>query len=90
MAIDDLRGGDEEASVRLGQQAFGSTEPFDPDQPRLPSGRHLGAYLDGTLVGQVRRHPFGQYFGGRRLPCAGISGVVVAPRPATPTWPAGC
>jgi predicted acetyltransferase len=40
----------------------------------------MAAYLDGTLVGQTRRHEFGQYFGGRRLACAGISGVGVAPQ----------
>lgn len=40
----------------------------------------MAAYQGGALVGQVRRHQFGQYFGGRRLACAGISGVTVAPQ----------
>ena len=79
IGIDDLRGGDAEVAHTLAQQAFGGTEPFDPDRPELPPGRHVAAYLDGTLVGQVRRFAFGQYFGGRRLPCAGISTVAVAP-----------
>lgn len=80
ISIEDVRPGDEEAAFRLGQQAFGGTDPFDPERPGVGAGRHVGAYLDGTLVGQVRRHAFGQWFGGRLLRCAGISGVVVAPQ----------
>ena len=79
MAIQDVGDGDAEAAQRLGQQAFGGTEAFDPRRPGVGPGRHVGAYLGGTLVGQVRRHAFGQWFGGRLLPCAGISGVTVAP-----------
>ena len=79
ITIEDLRDDDREAASLLGRQAFGGSEPFDPDRPGLGAGRHLAAYRAGRLVGQVRRHPFGQHFGGRRLPCAGISGVVVAP-----------
>ena len=78
MAIQDVGDGDAEAAQRLGQQAFGGTEAFDPRRPGVGPGRHVGAYLGGTLVGQVRRHAFGQWFGGRLLPCAGISGVTVA------------
>lgn len=77
--IEQVHHGDEEAAQRLGRQAFGGTEPYDPERPGVGEGRHLGAYLDGTLVGQVLRHAFGQHFGGRRLACAGISGVTVAP-----------
>ena len=80
ISIEDVRPADVEAAFRLGQQAFGGTDPFDPERPGVGAGRHVGAYLDGTLVGQVRRHAFGQWFGGRRLPCAGISGVAVAPQ----------
>jgi predicted acetyltransferase len=80
ISIEDLHHGDEERAHRLGRQAFSSTEPFDPDRPGVGEGRHMAAYLDGTLVGQVRRLGFGQYFGGRRLACAGISGVAVAPQ----------
>jgi predicted acetyltransferase len=79
ISIEDLRDGDREAASLLGQQAFGGTDPFDPDRPGVGEGRHVAAYRDGRLVGQVRRHAFGQHFGGRRLACAGISGVVVAP-----------
>jgi predicted acetyltransferase len=79
VSIEDLRPGDEEAALRLGQQAFGGTDRYDPDRPGPGPGRLVAAYLDGRLVGQVRRHAFGQHFGGRRLPCAGISGVAVAP-----------
>jgi predicted acetyltransferase len=77
--IDDLRPGDEAAAFDLGRQAFGGSDRFDPERPGMAPGRHVAAYLDGALVGQVRRHAFGQHFGGRRLPCAGISGVAVAP-----------
>ena len=80
ISVEDLRSGDEEDAFRLGKQAFGFTDPFDPERPHLADGRHLAAYLDGRLVAQVRRHPFGQYFGGRRVACAGISGVTVAPQ----------
>jgi predicted acetyltransferase len=79
ITIEDLRSGDEESAFQLGQQSFGGTERFDPERPGVGEGRHVAAYLDGRLVGQTRRHEFGQYFGGRRLACAGISGVGVAP-----------
>jgi predicted acetyltransferase len=79
LRIEDLHPADREAAHRLGQQAFGGTYPFDPDRPGVGEGRHVAAYLDGRLVGQVRRHAFGQWFGGHRLACAGISGVNVAP-----------
>ncbi len=79
ISIEDLRDRDREAATLLGQQAFGGTDPFDPERPGVGEGRHIAAYRDGQLVGQVRRHAFGQHFGGRRLTCAGISGVVVAP-----------
>ena len=79
ITIEDLRGDDREAASLLGRQAFGGSEPYDPDRPGVGARRHVAAYRDGRLVGQVRRHGFGQHFGGRRLPCAGISGVVVAP-----------
>lgn len=79
ITIDDLRPGDAEAAFRLGRQAFGGTDRFDPDRPTPGPGRHVAAYQDGALAGQVRRMAFGQWFGGRRLACAGISGVAVAP-----------
>ena len=79
ISIEDLRSGDEEAALRLGQQSFSGTDPHDPERPGVGPGRHVAAYQDGTLVGQVRRQAFGQWFGGRRLACAGISGVGVAP-----------
>lgn len=79
MRIEEVRDEDREAAHRLGQQAFGGRDRFDPDRPGVGAGRLVGAYRDGRLVGQVRRHAFGQWFGGRRLPCAGISGVAVAP-----------
>jgi predicted acetyltransferase len=80
ITIEDLRSGDEERAFQLGQQSFGGTDRFDPERPGVGEGRHVAAYLDGALVGQTRRHEFGQYFGGRRLACAGISGVGVAPQ----------
>ncbi|MDQ6696321.1 MAG: GNAT family N-acetyltransferase, partial [Actinomycetota bacterium] len=80
ISVEDLRSGDEEDAYKLAQQAFGGTDPYDPDRPSVGPGRHVAAYLDGTPVALVRRHAFGQYFGGRRLACAGISGVTVAPQ----------
>ena len=80
IVVEDLHGGDEELALRLGQQAFGGTDPYDPERPGPGDRRHVAAYLDGNLVGQVRRLAFGQWFGGRRLACAGISGVTVAPQ----------
>ena len=78
ISLEDLRSGDEAQALLLGQQAFGGTDPYDPERPSVGEGRHLAAYRDGRLVAQVRRHRFGQYFGGRRLACAGISGVSAA------------
>lgn len=79
ISVEHLRKGDEAEALRLGQQAFGGTDAYDPERPTVGEGRHLAAYRDGRLLAQVRRHQFGQYFGGRRLACAGISGVSVAP-----------
>jgi len=39
----------------------------------------LCAYDRGRLVGTARSIPFDQWFGGARVPCAGIAGVAVQP-----------
>lgn len=72
---------DAEAVHVLAMRAF-SARPgtaYDPDRPRVPDERRLVAELDGRVVGHLGAWEFGQWFGGRRVPVAGISAVTVAP-----------
>jgi len=41
--------------------------------------RTVGAFEAGRLVAMVGAHAFGQYFGGRRVPMAGVASVAVVP-----------
>lgn len=52
------------------------------DEPRpgaVGLGGKLCAYEDDLLVGVATAIPLGQWFGGRRTSCSGVSGVAVAP-----------
>lgn len=65
----------------LAMRAFSSRPgtPVDPERPRVPNERRLVAELDGRVVGHIGAWELGQWFGGRRVPVAGVSAVVVAP-----------
>jgi predicted acetyltransferase len=72
---------DAEATHVLAMRAFSSRPgtPADPDRPRIPDERRLVAELDGRVVGHLGAWAFGQWYGGRRVPAAGIAAVTVAP-----------
>ena len=66
----------------LGAQAFAVTPtPVDPaHRPYLLAGhRRVVGQDGGRLVAHAGAWSFGQWFGGGRLPCAGVAGVSVAP-----------
>lgn len=77
--IESLRPGDEERRHALGRLAFGGTIPYDPDAPTLAPERVVAAYDGDRLLGAVVTLDFDQFWGGARLACGGVSGVVVAP-----------
>jgi predicted acetyltransferase len=72
---------DAEAAHVLAMRAFSSRPgtPIDPERPRIPDERRLVAELDGRVVGHLGAWGFGQWFGGQRVPVAGIGAVTVAP-----------
>src|SRR5690554_6828845 len=62
------------------RQAFGATNPFDPDvYGRVPADLALGAYVNGVLNAATVVHAYRQTWNGARIPCGGVGGVVVAP-----------
>jgi predicted acetyltransferase len=72
---------DAEAVHVLAMRAFSSRvgTPMDPERPRIADDRRLVAEVDGRVVGHLGAWDLGQWFGGRRIPVAGISAVTVAP-----------
>lgn len=71
---------DHEVSFTIDHVAFGGSDPLDERwraQARSVPG--LLAEVDGRPAGQLRVVPFGQLFGGRSVPMAGISSVGVEP-----------
>jgi predicted acetyltransferase len=71
---------DAEASFRLGRLSFGGPPTLDESwRARARTAVGLLAEEDGRLVGQLRIRPYGQLFGGRSVPMAGIAGVGVEP-----------
>ena len=79
LTIESFRPGDEERRHALGRQAFGATNPFDPDAPMLDPARVVCAYAGDLLVGTVITLDFAMTWGGRAVPCGGVSGVIVSP-----------
>ena len=66
----------------LGAQAFAVTPtPVDPAMRPylLAEHRRVVGEQGGRLVAHAGAWSFGQWFGGGRLPCAGVAGVSVAP-----------
>lgn len=85
MEIRDLALDDLDAALDVRSRSFGPLSSADVDQWKamvtraVAAGRQLAAYDGGAVVATARINAFGQWWGGRRLPMAGIGGVVVAP-----------
>lgn len=79
ISIESIREGDEEQRNDLRRQAFGGTEPFDASLPTPDPDRTVAAYVADGLVATVVTHGFHMWWGGRSVPCGGVSGVVVRP-----------
>jgi len=79
VTIAPVRPEQQERRHALMRQAFNATGSYDPDAPLLPEDRAIGAHLGGELVGTVLTLAFAQTWGGRPVPCGGVSGVTVAP-----------
>lgn len=77
--MESLRPGDEVHRHALMRQAFNGTQRFDPDLPQLDPDRAVCTYDGDRLVGTVLTFDFAQTWGGRLVPCGGLSGVAVAP-----------
>jgi predicted acetyltransferase len=79
LTIESVRDGDGERFHGLMRQAFGGTMAYDPDEPRLDPDQTVCSYLGGDLVGSMITLDFDQTWGGRPVPCGGVSGVTVVP-----------
>lgn len=79
LTIEPIRSGDRPRHHALMRQAFGGTETFDPEAPEGDPDNFVCAYLGDEMVGSVLTFGFAMTWGGRAVPCAGVSGVVVAP-----------
>lgn len=79
LTIESIRPGDEARRHELARQAFGATSAFDPQSPTLDPEQVVCAYDGDLLVGAVITLSFTMTWGGRPVPCGGVSGVVVAP-----------
>jgi GNAT superfamily N-acetyltransferase len=79
LTVESLRAGDEVHRHALVRQAFNATHAFDPDLPDLDPDRVVCTYDGERLLGTVLTFDFAQTWGGRAVPCGGVSGVAVAP-----------
>ena len=80
LTIESIRSGDRERHHALMRQAFGGTDAFDPSAPQTDPDKFVCAYLGDQMVGSVLTFDFAMTWGGRRVPCGGVSGVVVSPQ----------
>lgn len=80
LTIESIRSGDRERHHALMRQAFGGTDAFDPSAPQTDADKFVCAYLGDQLVGSVLTFDFAMTWGGRRVRCGGVSGVVVSPQ----------
>lgn len=79
LIIRPLREDEQDVARDIHRRAF-NIPPADAERfPPPPLEDRRGAELDGRLVGVLRLHRFGQFFGGRRVESVGIGGVAVAP-----------
>ena len=79
ITVESIRPESEEDRWDLGRQAFGGTDAYDPNRPSPEPDRVVAAYDGDRLVGTVVSLDFTMTWGGARVPCAGVSGVVVRP-----------
>ncbi|HUG84495.1 MAG TPA: GNAT family N-acetyltransferase [Euzebya sp.] len=84
MAIDVrvLTATDRPAGFGLRVDAFtaeGSATWPEEGEIYMPDGRRVGAFDGDLMVGHAGAWDFGQWFGGRRVPMAGVAGVIVRP-----------
>ncbi|MGH1561307.1 GNAT family N-acetyltransferase [Mumia sp. DW29H23] len=85
MEIRDLSPDDLDAALDVRSRSFGPLSSGDVDHWKamvvraIDQHRVVAAYDGGTVVATARINAFGQWWGGRRVPMAGIGGVVVAP-----------
>ena len=77
--IETIRSGDEAQRHDLRRQAFGPTDPYDPDLAVPDPERTVAAYVGDDLMGTVVALDFTMTWGGSPVPGAGVSGVVVRP-----------
>lgn len=80
LTIESIRPGDRERHHALMRQAFGSTDAFDPSAPQTDPDKFVCAYEGDQMVGSVLTFDFAMTWGGRRVRCGGVSGVVVSPQ----------
>jgi GNAT superfamily N-acetyltransferase len=81
LTLDD----DLQAEVELRRQAFGPSNDADRDRAlamaadSVLAGRHLGVFDRQRMIGAARYLDMRQWWHGRSVPMAGVSGVKVAP-----------
>lgn len=80
LTIESIRPGDLERHHSLMRQAFGGTETFDPDAPSSDERKYVCAYLADQLVGSMLTFDLPMTWGGRSVPCGGLSAVTVSPQ----------
>jgi predicted acetyltransferase len=80
LTIESIRSGDRERHHALMRQAFGGTDAFDAGAPETDPDKLVCAYLGDQMVGSMLTFDFAMTWGGRRVPCGGLSGVVVSPQ----------
>ena len=81
----DLTRDDLDAAISIRNRCFGIAPVASLDGWRKEAGefsdarRYLGVFDDDRLVAAAKIRDFSQWWAGRRMPMAGIAGVVVAP-----------
>lgn len=79
MEIRRLDEDDTDAMRRHFTEAFGEHDPPDPPVSMFADGKTWwGAQVDGRLVATVLDRRYDSWFGGERVPTAGVGGVAVA------------
>ncbi|NYH89530.1 GNAT family N-acetyltransferase [Actinopolymorpha rutila] len=82
LQVRTARDNDRQALHDLSQLAFAArSAPYDEasDRSATPLDRRLLATEGARIVGRLAVWELGQWFGGRRVPMGGVSGVAVAP-----------
>lgn len=77
--IRPLSDADARASATLRHEAFGATRPQGTQTLEAPGTHWLGTFDDGTLAARMVSRDYESWFGGARVPTAGIGGVTIAP-----------